>query len=665
MDFVSSRTKEKSKTISLLNEHKHVFIESGLGYGIQDFIFSVSLSINMDDSKLLQIDLSEVISKKQLESKIKIDAGSDISQIIFHYTMNYNEKVILHFNNISTDIDQDALAYLRSIPAQISLINKNVITFFSSNSFIRSFKDINVKLENLTFHEVSLILKNRFEDRIFTHEHLQAFYDLSEGIIRKLERIIYYLDDAPASDVLEKDNIFEGMSYFEIISPKMERQIENIRTSPEHELTYLLLKILSVLKNGESLKNIRKSTIGSKIDLDHIKQIVDLGIAKTIMLGNETFIVKMNPIIKDYIIASMDDSEINSISNKFLYVTIIETKEGLKINSTNRKVLEMGFSTEGDNGGHLLAQNIVECISQLDQYDESEDEGEMNRRRFVKLSQLSIGYIQALKNASMYNELISSAQLLLHAFSDNMPSEYYKYYLNMSSAFRMLGKYSDAQNHLDTCIRLCPEKDKNTLALCYVQQLYIYEKVDKEKAIELAKKRKKEFRRNSNAYIVSDQMLLLKKERSERISFLEKLAKKARKLKFHTTANNILLDINNDKRVEDKITSLDEILSFETSTYNQCRAVIRKYQTFIENGFFDRFKDEDIRKLRNVYNYLFNQRFDSLFKQCHEILWAIAERMKKQDILIMIYYKGQIIWILNNDKEYAERYNKLFDSILN
>ena len=144
MDFVSSRTKEKSKTISLLNEHKHVFIESGLGYGIQDFIFSVSLSINMDDSKLLQIDLSEVISKKQLESKIKIDAGSDISQIIFHYTMNYNEKVILHFNNISTDIDQDALAYLRSIPAQISLINKNVITFFSSNSFIRSFKDMKV-----------------------------------------------------------------------------------------------------------------------------------------------------------------------------------------------------------------------------------------------------------------------------------------------------------------------------------------------------------------------------------------------------------------------------------------------------------------------------------------------------------------------------------------
>jgi tetratricopeptide (TPR) repeat protein len=664
MDFVSARHKEISKAISILNERKYVFIESGLGYGLSYFIFAVSLSIGLDDSKLLKIDLSEVISKRQLESKIKVDAGADISQIIYYYTKNFSEKIIFHFNNISTDIDQDALSYLRSIPLHLSAINPNVIFFFSSNSFIRSFREINVRLDNLSFQEVSLILKNRFEDRQFTQEHLQAFYTLSEGIIKKLERIIYYLDDASATDVLEKKDLFKGISYFEVISPKTERQIENLKTSPEYELTYLLIKLLSVLKNGESLKNIRKSTIGSKMDLDHIKQIVDMGIAKTIVIDNETSITKMNPIIKDYILSSMDESEIASISNSYLNITIIETKDGLKINSTNRKVLDKGYSTEGDNGGHLLVTNIHECKKLISVNEDDENKNEMNQRRFIKLSQLSIGYVYALKNSSMYNEVISSAQALLDAFGDKLPSQHYKYYLHISSSFRMLGKYSDAQHYLDKCIELCPENDKNTLALCYVQQLYIYEMTNKDQAIELAKNRKKEFRRNSNAYIVSDQIIFLQKDRIERTSYLERLAKKARKLKFHTTANNILLSINRGKNITDRIENLDEILSYETSPYNQCRAAINKYQIFVDNGQFDKFKDKDIRILRNVYNYLFNQRFDNLFKQCHEIFWKIAEVIRNEEIIIMIYHKGQIIWMLNNDEELAGKYKKLYNSFL-
>ncbi|WP_421589409.1 hypothetical protein [Rahnella aceris] len=666
MDFLSARPKETNKAVSFLNERKHVFVESGLGYGLSDFIFAVSLSIGLDDSKLLQVDLSEVISKRQLESKIKVDAGADISQIIYHYTINFSEKIIFHFHNISTDIDQDALSYLRSIPLHLSVINPSAIFFFSSNSFIRSFREINVKLDNLSFQEVSLILKNRFEDRQFTHEHLHALYTLSEGIVRKLEHIIYYLDDASAQDVIDKKDLFNGMSYFEVISPKTERQIANLITSPEHQLTYCLIKLLSVLKSGESLKNIKKSTIGSKIDLDHIKQIVDMGIAKTIVIDNDTSITKMNPIIKDYIISSMDESEITSISNEYLNITIIETKDGLKINSTNRKVLDMGYSTEGDNGVHLLVTNIQECKkNQLLSVEENdENKIEMSQRRFIKLTQLSIGYVYALKNSSMYNEVISSAQALLEAFGDNLPPMYYKYHLHISSSFRMLGKYSDAQHYLDKCIKLCPENDKNTLALCYVQQLYIYGMTDKEKVIELAKRRKKEFRKNSNAYIVTDQMIFLQKDRSERVDFLERLAKKARKLKFHTTANNILLDINKGKSGYDKMENLDEILSYETSPYNQCRATISKYQIFVDNGQFDKFKDDDIRKLRNVYNYLFNQRFDNLFKQCHEILWAIAEVKRNEEIIIMIYHKGQIIWILNNDEEFTEKYKKLYDSFV-
>lgn len=75
MDFVSVRLKEVNKTKLLLEQFKYIFIESGLGYGLSDFIYSVSLTMGMGESRLLKIDSSEVISKKQLETKIKVDAG--------------------------------------------------------------------------------------------------------------------------------------------------------------------------------------------------------------------------------------------------------------------------------------------------------------------------------------------------------------------------------------------------------------------------------------------------------------------------------------------------------------------------------------------------------------------------------------------------------------
>ncbi|WP_345828540.1 hypothetical protein AAGR08_03400 [Pantoea sp. BRR-3P] len=660
-----TRQNEKNKALTFLTEKQNVFIESGLGYGLSDFLYSIADAMDFDDSALIQIDLSEVISKKQLESKIKTDAGADISQIIFHYISHHDEKIILHFKNCSNDLDEDAVSYLRSLTNQISSTNPNSIIVFSSDVFIRAFRDISVKLDSLSYNEVSLILKNRFEERTFSHEELHSFHTLSEGIVKKLDRIIYYLDDASAQDVIEKKSLFVGVSYFETISEKTLKQIETLKTSTSDTLSFTLIKILSILKNGESLKNITKSKIGRDIDLDNIKKIVDMGIAKTIMIDNNTHIAKINPIVKDYIISGMQIEEINAISSEFLNITIVETKDGLKINSTNRRVLEQGYSTEGDNGCYLLVRNIFECKHNLDKFVDTPEEYERHLRHLSRLSTLSLRYVYALKNACVYNEVISSSLELLEAYGDTPPPHYYKYYLFIASSFRILGKYKDAKTYLEKCLNTCPSDDKPTLSECYVQELYLLEKTDEGKAIELAKRRKKEFRTSSIAHIVSDSVLSLNKPKQERIKSLTSLVRKSRKLNFHTLANNISLDLNKERKPQDRISSLDEVLHYETSSYNQCRALLVKYETFEENNMLENIKDEDIAKLRNVYNYLFNQRFDHLFKRCHILLWKIAEYRKNLDIIFMIYYKGQTIWILNNDTESEEEYSERFISLLN
>lgn len=397
MDYIHTRQNEKNKALNYLTDKRHVFIESGLGYGLSDFLYSASLSLNMEDSPLLEIDLLDVVSKKQLESKFRSNAGADIAQIIFYFKFHPEEKIIFHFKNLTNDLDQDALSYLRSLPGQISGFNKQAVFIFSSHLLIRPLKDIYVKLDSLSFHEVSLVLKNRFEERFFSHEELYSLYTLSEGIIKKLDHIIYYLDDASAQDVIEKKNLFYGVSYFENISGKTARQIEALKNSGQDPHSYMLIKILSILKNGESLKNINKSSIGKKIDLDNVKRIVDMGIAKTIVIDGRISIIKMNPIIKDFIISGISSEEINLIASIFLKITIVETKDGVKINFTNKKVLEKGYSTEGDNGSYLLRQNISECMHAIAAAKNNPEELKRLEYRALHLSNLSLRYVYALK----------------------------------------------------------------------------------------------------------------------------------------------------------------------------------------------------------------------------------------------------------------------------
>ena len=107
------------------------------------------------------------------------------------------------------------------------------------------------------------------------------------------------------------------------------------------------------------------------------------------------------------------------------------------------------------------------------------------------------------------------------------------------------------------------------------------------------------------------------KNAAERFQTLVKLEKRARKLEYFTSANNILFTLNKERNNVEKIKRLDEAIKSDKSDYNFCRATIYKHQVLVECGMYERIKEQDIIDLSNVYNYLFRQKFDTLFVQCH------------------------------------------------
>lgn len=569
------------------------------------------------------------------------------------------------FDKIRRDTDLDALLYLLNLPEIFKDLGGNVFFIYSSSIYIKQFSSIHIKLKEFSLHDTGLILRDEFGSSHFTSSQINQIHEQSEGVVAKLEQIMSFLEVSSVHEVLSQDDIFDNTFHTECIPTTTLKQINILIKDPDKALTLRMLNILSILKNGETLSNLRKDEMGVKLSPKNTKELIDLGLATSVYIDEATRLVRINPIIKDYILSKMSQENKYHIANAYLKISVIETKKGVKLNSINRKIYDKGYNTEEDNSNTLLKYSIQECKQNIIKCNPSNDELELHERRLSKLLYLSRAYVYILSNSSRYNETISAIDNLIDIIKDVDSENIYKYYRTIAYAHRMKSNYEEAERYIKMCEELCPETDKGTLESIYIEKLHLLEITGIEQAIDFARKSKTNYHKNSIAYIVSDVVLANKKERNERIKFLERQERKSRKLKHHTVANNILFTLNKERTQIEKINLLDNVLQTDTSAYNICRATIYKHEVLVENGNYNFIKESDIEKLLNIHNYLFRQKFDTLFNKCHSVLWSIAEHRKNNDLLFLIFYKGTIVWKLNSDIENENKYKHLLDSIDN
>jgi hypothetical protein len=621
-------------------------------------------AVDGKETKCIRVDCSEVISKSQIDHQVNSDTGQPLSHLAYLLNVHEDKVFFIIFDKIRGNMNADALMYLFNLPNMLNVLGKNVFFIFTSNVDIKQFRKIQVELEALSLHDTELILYDRFEPSHFTPTQVSQIYDRSEGVVDKLEQVMDYLTISSVEEVLSDNDIFNDRFHLEHIPKTTLKQIEILFNDPSKALTLTMLNILSTLKNGETLTNLRKDEMGKGLRVSDSYELIRLELATTIVIDSSTVLIKINPIIKDYILSKMSREDIVKISNAYLKVTVIETGRGIKLSSINRKIYQTGYNTEEDNTCTLLRYAIEGCQQTIEKNNQIGESNEMNLRRMNKLRYLSNSYVYILSNSSRFAETISAVENLIDIIKVIDYDNLYKYYEHIASAHRIKADYSEAEHYLNLCEKLCPEDDKQTLETIYTERLHLLERTDMDAAIALAKANKKNYHKKSIAYTLSEVILAESKESKVRFNTLVKLEKRARKLGHNTTANNILFTINNERSSVEKIKNFDEVIKSDKSAYNVCRATLYKHQAFIESGLFDRIKDNDIGELINIYNYLFRQKFDSLFKQCHKLLWEIAEHRQRQDIIHLIFFKGTIVWRLNSDHKNEEKYDTLFKNFV-
>lgn len=600
--------------------------------------------------------MSEVISKSQLDNRIRKDTGIDIATVMERSLLFKEFAFFMIFDNITNKTNQETLNFLQKLPSTLLGFQSNLFFIFTSVSRINQFNEISIKLNPLTNYETKSLISCKLSHKIISDEDIQRLHEKSEGLVTKIEIIIKYLSGASVEEVIDSIDIFSEIMTSDNISNTVLQNIKTFKDDPANIETYNLMKILSILKNGESITNIRKSKIGNGITIKNSIQIVDSGLAKSIDIDPTTTILKLNPLVKDFIYANLSENEITEISNEYISIMIRNKKDSIYISTTNRKIIEMGYSTDGDN--------IVELLFNKTKIIKREPDSESRASALNIITYSSRAYIYNLSNASRYKEVIASSSVL-NAIIDDANFHHENYYY-LAKSYRMLGEYDLSKEYLDLAIKHCESDNLSLLSVIRSEQIHLNYRIDKEKSLNLSKATKKEFKQNTLAYITAEEIISLEFDENKKTKSLIKLESKARRLGFNTSANNIIFELNKNKSHLEKIKSMDVVLSTDSSEYNKCRAFIYKMESMITSGEIKKITNKNIESLSNIYNYLFYQRIDILFNKCLDVLWEILEYRKEIDVIIYIYARGILVWRLGNDfkneKKYKEKLNSLSES---
>uniref|UniRef100_UPI0034A275D1 hypothetical protein n=1 Tax=Klebsiella quasipneumoniae TaxID=1463165 RepID=UPI0034A275D1 len=155
--------------------------------------------------------------------------------------------------------------------------------------------------------------------------------------------------------------------------------------------------------------------------------------ASVIEIDTATTLIKLNPIVKDYVLSLLKEDDIYAISDAYLKLVVNETKEGIHLGITNRKIIDKGYNTEEDNAVVLFKNSINQSKSKLESNLTTDEEKERAKIKTSKLLYLSLAYVYSLDNSSRYKEAIYAATSLLSTTECIRNPFAYKLYYHLGS----------------------------------------------------------------------------------------------------------------------------------------------------------------------------------------------------------------------------------------
>ncbi|MBA1361479.1 metallophosphoesterase family protein [Burkholderia gladioli] len=675
------RRLEQNRLKLALEQRRTAWLVSDWGYATDEFIWSVLSTMAPDLPTTYRISLADYKGRDDFFARFTLQTGKSFPE--FCKSISGSARVLLLIED--TPVSRGTVPQSAEYEAEVLLIVDAIREYCASSSIIlvsrqapqSGSSDLPAIIEIKPFDEADVktyVINNPLggQDKAGAYE-ITDIYRLSGGVPIEIDSILKDLEFISLSDLVElRLTSHDSRSPVSHVSSGVDRVIEQLcqSTDPELKKSFELLKVMTMFPYGETLMRVRRIDFRHTFYLSHVTVLADRGLIESVavqqILDARSANASQSPklvtkkAVRDYVLSilSADEKEELNIKAASLYFGdkwIIGEPRKLKASD-----LAKSLGVDGGLGNpHAVINSLLSHHCEFGEFDKLDN--------CLKITRI---FLTELKDRGNYRNCLTACQDFLRL----LPGDQQRYvddrnWINLTQGIclRMLGDHEKACSIFESLEDVgFTKRMKQDLYLSWALAVQNsnaeLSKSLSEKVISLGKGTFQALQAKSTILEVSE-------EDPEQLSKLASLEKRARGKKAFVTANNIsyfMAHKSNPSDV-DKKRRMKEIANSAIKNgneYSAARAVVAM-GTASRNALVQ-LKNDELSASIGAYHYLFKERMDAIFANCHRNLWFEFKSRNQHDDMLKLFRHSSFIWRLHGDEHREKEYiNELATLISN
>ncbi|WP_095143484.1 metallophosphoesterase [Pseudomonas sp. Irchel s3b6] len=644
---------------SILEKTRVLWLAAEWGMGEQGFLWAIQKKMSHEQSLNYSLDLSGYSDRNQFFEGVKARYGFSFESICDSLSKLSNPYLIFEDTPFSSNTDE-SLKLHRDLS---NLVDVMLSYCPSLNIIILSRQSPSVDSENIL--EIvaldqadtrSFVEHHRLGNRGLTSEDYLKIYQHTDGLPNLIETDLRNMRVASLSEVTSLT------SEIPLPDGSLNRAMLELSESkePGMQRAYLLLKILCVFPQGEELGKIKNFDRTKPVFFDHAQILEQRGFIQGVevnQLESRSHVNKTKRLIatrpvREWVQSKLTDRERKTLdeyaaSSYFgasWSIGEFKPPHSLKFHAPGRVPAEL------DNARSIVQKVVMAALG--------------NPRKLTVAVSLTQYHGAALLAGDYYRSACEFFQYISPLLEGEIP-ETDKYYMDFlyAKALRMLDGDRNTTTSKDILLAALPHiSDKRTLLSVYMNLALCSESLKEvDDAVTYAKKVIALDKSSYSALSAQQIILEMSTEGSEstRAAALSKLEDKARRQGAKSVAVTIALS-KAYATVDDmeRITQLRSIVrdaKENGDSYDIMRAMIALGKVSLKSNIDFKLTTAEEHLLIRLYHYLYNERFDTLFYQCHEILWKIFTERREYENMLQLFRYSSLLWRLRGKEDLEKK----------
>ncbi|WP_170941610.1 metallophosphoesterase [Cellvibrio mixtus] len=645
-----------------IRKNKMIWVCSDWSLGRDGFIWSSLFRNGIGEHPVYRINLGNYTLRDEFISGFSSEVGCSFPE--YCKALTNIGPAILIFEESPVTTGEEKTEYIEqdveNLASMVMDFCPETIVVMLARTTPKKHKAAIVRLEPLDEVDTKTYLSkhpNATQD-LLSAKAVSEIFRFTDGFPGKIDRAlkklrVVGLDELgpqSTSEIVSIENSSEDVPMSLVLAVKELAESTDLNM----KRSYLLLTVLAILPNGETLQRLKRIKPDAPIYPLHAEELLERDLiranASASLIGSQSgggssikLLVAPTPV-RDYILKKMSTTEIENIVGKALSLYFGDDWE--TGSPSLKKINGNSFSDDANllHNPHFLITQLL-CSSTT-----------WSNPRFASIAiQLCKTYC-AIIGSKNYRLTVTACRDFIRMIPESgFEADVDTINLILAGCLRMMGQHDEAK---ELIIRLIDIPRSNSArASLLLDYALCLQSLGDVKASEVASEIIKIFPGTATA--AHAQAIILEMQIGvDNSRKLIKLESETRKKNYVTVANNLTLSrVAKSNDADESLAALKQVYSTaiaNTDRYTAARATVKMAELYIRSG--NEIIGEDLNRLIDAYQYFYGERFKSLFTSAHKSLWTIFQQRDEPRNLLSLFRHSSFIWRLQGDEFNEKKY---------